>query len=76
MPGERLVYTVNWDAPMGYECDGETIEVVFSPRGGGTELEFVHRGLPAEAREEHRKGWGNTLETLAKMLGGGAPVAS
>ena len=61
---------------MPYECDGERVEVVFRPLGGGTGLEFVHTGLPPEAREEHRKGWANTLETLAKMLGGGAPAAS
>lgn len=69
VPNERLVYTVNWDAPMGYECHGETVEVVFRRRGGGTEIEFVHKGVPTqEAREGHRQGWVDTLETLSRLL--------
>jgi uncharacterized protein YndB with AHSA1/START domain len=65
----RLVYTVNWDAPMGYECDGETVEVSFAERDRGTEIEFVHKGVPsAKAREEHRKGWVDTLRTLSDLL--------
>ena len=69
VPGRRLVYTVNWEAPMGYDSPGETVEVVFNEGDRGTELEFVHRGVPTqEARDEHRRGWANTLETLSKML--------
>jgi uncharacterized protein YndB with AHSA1/START domain len=68
---ERLVYTVNWDAPMGYVCRGETVEVVFRQTDSGTEIEFVHKGVPTEeARDEHRKGWADTLQTLSRMLAG------
>jgi uncharacterized protein YndB with AHSA1/START domain len=71
VPNERLVYTVNWDAPMGYECRGEAVEVVFRPSDRGTEIEFVHKGVPTqEARDEHRKGWADTLQSLSKMLAG------
>ncbi|MHC4305696.1 MAG: SRPBCC family protein [Planctomycetota bacterium] len=71
VPNERLVYTVNWTAPMGYESSGETVEVVFRQSDRGTDIEFVHKGVPSqEAREEHRKGWADTLQTLSKMLAG------
>lgn len=71
VPNQLLAYTVNWDAPMGYESPGETVEVTFRPSGQSTEVEFTHKGVPTDvARREHRKGWNDTLDTLSTLLQG------
>ena len=45
----------------------ETVE--FSEHDGGTQVTFVHEGVPgAAAREEHEKGWNNTFDMLDGVL--------
>jgi len=65
----RLVYSLHWDAPMGYEAPDERVTVEFVGRGEQTDVTFVHEGVPHEiARDEHEKGWADTFDTLAQLL--------
>jgi uncharacterized protein YndB with AHSA1/START domain len=68
----RLVYTLHWDAEMGYDCVEERITVALAERDGATEMVFTHEGVPAipAARDGHVAGWTNTFEVLAEMLAG------
>lgn len=69
VPDERLVYTVNWEPEMGYESPGEKVTVEFQPEGRDTRVTFLHEGvLNSRGREEHRKGWGDTFDMLARLL--------
>lgn len=75
VPGERLVYTQHWDAPVGYNQQDavvadEAMMVTFTADGNGTMLEVRHLGIPddgASARE-HGRGLGEELETLAQLV--------
>jgi uncharacterized protein YndB with AHSA1/START domain len=71
VPHEKLVYTLHWDAPMGYETPEERVTVEFAGKGDVTEVTFVHEGVPdLEARREHEKGWSNTFDALETVLRG------
>ena len=71
-PPRRLVYTVEWTAPMGYECPEERVTVDFVAAGAGTRMTFVHAGVPSpEARGAHEEGWSNTFDALAGVLAAG-----
>ena len=71
--GRRLVYTLHWDAPMGYESPLERATVEFTDRGAQTEVTFLHEGVPHQlARDTHETGWANTFDTLDRHLRGGA----
>lgn len=66
---QEIVYTVQWDAPMGYGPVDEKVTVEFCESNGRTKVNFIHDGVPGKvAREEHRKGWINTFETLDALL--------
>ena len=68
-PNRRIVLTLNWTAPMGYESEREVLEVEFLPDGDSTQVTFLHRGVPtAEARKAHRDGWLDTLANLSQLL--------
>jgi uncharacterized protein YndB with AHSA1/START domain len=69
VPNKKLVHTLQWDAPMGYESDDERVTIEFSEENGQTVVNFTHTGVPtAEARTGHVEGWGNCFETLEKLL--------
>ena len=69
-PPRRLVYTVQWDAPMGYEAPPETVTVEIADTAQGSEVTFVHAGVPgAKARQVHEQGWNNTFDFLDRLLG-------
>ena len=71
VPDRRLVYSLHWDAPMGYEAPDERVTVEFVGRGEQTDMTFVHEGVPHElARDTHEKGWDNTFDILAQLLRG------
>jgi uncharacterized protein YndB with AHSA1/START domain len=50
-----------------------TVEVTFTPRGGGTTVTIVHAGLPEPEDRQHRLGWGHFLERLALAAAGSDP---
>jgi uncharacterized protein YndB with AHSA1/START domain len=69
-PQERLAYTVDWEPPMPYPSPGEKVRVEFLARDDGTELLFIHEGVPdGRPREEHVRGWENTFDCLDELLG-------
>lgn len=73
VPDRRLVYTLHWDAPMGYDAPDERVTVEFAERGAQTEATFPHEGVPDQlARDTHETGWADTFDALDRYLRGGA----
>lgn len=75
-PPARLIYTVHWDAPVGYNETGQAIdEVVIIDLAAAagtmeTELHYLHMGVPTPAAADgHRKAILHTFEILRKHLG-------
>lgn len=71
----RLVYTLHWDADVGYnrpclESIDEAVIVDLRPAGAGTSLTLTHVGLPGDPRaaEAHARGTGASLDMLAALL--------
>lgn len=73
VPGRRLVYTVHWDANVGYNGPGkdpvdEVLVVEIEPVPAGSRLRYSHLGIPADsggAATEHERSVRATLEDLA-----------
>jgi uncharacterized protein YndB with AHSA1/START domain len=64
-PPRRLVFTWQWE--------GDPVEtlvtVEFMDRGGMTELVLTHERFPtAELCDQHKQGWGASLEKLPRAL--------
>ena len=77
VPERRLVYTLHWDAPVGYNQTGavvadEAFLVTFTPDGDGTIVEVEHCGIPDDggANIEHGRGLGEELTHLAQLVEG------
>lgn len=75
---ERIVYTLNWDAPVGYNVDvdlstvtDEAVVIELREREGQTLMMFRHVGIPDDgvSVQEHAKGVDSTLDTLERVLG-------
>ena len=74
VPFEKVVYTFGWDEkdhpiPAG----STTVEVSLHPEGEKTRVRLTHRGLPADATDDHGDGWAHYLERLAIATAGGDP---
>lgn len=75
VPEKRLVYTLHWDAPVGYNqkggavCD-EVFVVTLTADGPGTLVEVRHLGIPDDGVSAggHRLGLGEELEMLASLV--------
>ena len=68
-PNRKIVHTLEWQAPVGYDAATEHVTVTFETDGEGTTVEFVHTGVPDEASADgHREGWQNTFERLDEVL--------
>jgi uncharacterized protein YndB with AHSA1/START domain len=50
-----------------------TVEVLLSPTDDGTQVEIVHRGLPADQAAGFARGWPHFIERLAVAAAGGDP---
>ena len=50
-----------------------TLEVLLTPRDGGTIVTVTHSGLPGPESDQHRAGWAHFLERLVCAAGGGEP---
>lgn len=77
VPNVRLVYTLHWDAPVGYnQRDGvvtdEVMVIGFAADGGGTLVEIRHLGIADDGVSaiEHGRGLGEELDTLAGLVAG------
>ncbi len=77
VPERRLIYTLHWDAPVGYNqrsavVTDELFIVTLAPDGEGTILEIEHMGIPADsgANVEHGRGLADELDHLARLVEG------
>ena len=75
VPHRKLVYTLHWDGPVGYNQTGapvldEGVVVTFEPTAAGTAIELHHHGIPDDgvAAPEHEKGIQLMLECLARVI--------
>lgn len=76
-PFSRLVYTLHWDAPVGYNQQGvpvpdEVVVVAFRPDGEGTALDMHHMGIPDDgvSAATHEAGIAATFDILSTLLEG------
>ncbi|NQV06544.1 SRPBCC domain-containing protein [bacterium] len=76
-PPERLVFTMHWDADIGYNRAGllaldEVIAITLTPEGDGTRVGWTRMGVPDDGRsiEGHTEGDTVTLNALAVVLEG------
>lgn len=76
-PPRRLVYTLHWDGPVGYNQTGEIVLdevaiVTFEASGAGTRVRYEHVGIPDDGVSaiEHGKAIEATLSDLADLIGG------
>jgi uncharacterized protein YndB with AHSA1/START domain len=74
VPREKVVFTFGWDEPGHPIPPGSTtVEISLHPEGEKTRVRLVHRGLPADAVEDHTHGWDRYVERLAIVASGGDP---
>lgn len=76
-PPRRLVYTIRWEGPVGYNQTGDEVfdeaaVVTFTPTDRGTLVVFEHIGIPDDdmSAAEHGKAVAQTFETLAELVEG------
>jgi uncharacterized protein YndB with AHSA1/START domain len=81
VPNQKLVYTVHWDADVGYNQSDdlvldEVVSVTFSPDGEGTRVTLVHIGIPDDGHSAptHKLGIEQSLDMLADHLESGAAM--
>lgn len=74
-PNRRLVYTLHWDAPVGYNQRGgvvtdEVVIVDFADKENETEVHMRHMGIPADgiSVREHRKAVEGMFDVLARHV--------
>jgi uncharacterized protein YndB with AHSA1/START domain len=77
IPERRLVYTLHWDAPVGYNQRNDVVSdevflVSFFDHGVETVVAIEHIGIPSGsgANTEHGKGLADELENLARLAEG------
>jgi methylmalonyl-CoA/ethylmalonyl-CoA epimerase len=69
IPNRRIVHSLAWQAPMGYDPVDERISVRLSDDGGDTVVQFRHRGELGEAEfAEHGRGWADVLDALQRLV--------
>lgn len=81
-PGRRLVYTLHWDADVGYNRRGrlaldEVVRVDLEPDGDGTRMVFTQMGIPDDGTSAptHRLGTEEGFEMLASLVADGRSAA-
>ena len=74
-PDARLVYTLHWDADVGYNRPehlalDEVVSVAFAAEGDRTKMTFVHMGIPDDGQSAptHRAGIEQSFDMLAELL--------
>jgi uncharacterized protein YndB with AHSA1/START domain len=74
VPNEKVVLTFGWDEPGHPIPPGSTtLEISLHPEGEKTRVRLVHRGLPADAVDDHGNGWQRYIDRLAIVVSGGDP---
>ena len=70
VPMQKLVFTFGWDEPNHpIPPASTTVEITLHPEGDKTRVRLVHRGLPADAVDDHMGGWSELLDQLAAVAG-------
>ncbi len=74
-PGRRLVHTLHWDAPVGYNGPGmnpldEVVVVDVLPDGDGSLLRYHHLGIPDDGAScaAHERAVRGTLDLLERHV--------
>jgi uncharacterized protein YndB with AHSA1/START domain len=76
VPNRRVVFTWGWEGPDAIVGPGgSTVQIDLEPRGEGTRLRLVHRGLPAAGLASHIEGWDYFLPRLTAVAEGKEPAA-
>lgn len=75
IPDHRLVFTLHWDADVGYNSPerltlDEVISVDLKPEGDATRMTVVHMGIPDDgvSANAHHEGLLKSFELLADLL--------
>lgn len=75
VPEEQLAYTLHWDAPVGYNQNGDVVTdeamlVTFRPHGDETIVELRHVGIPDDgiSAVEHGKALASEFDHLARLV--------
>lgn len=72
VPDRKVVFTFGWDEPdHPIPARSTEVEITLTPDGDKTRVRFVHRGLPADAVDDHTQGWDHYLDRLAVVVAGG-----
>ena len=72
--GARLVYTLRWDADVGYNRGelpmDEVVTVTFHDEAGGTRIEYRHQGVPDDgvSAKLHAEAIASTFRDLEALL--------
>jgi uncharacterized protein YndB with AHSA1/START domain len=73
VPGRKVVFTFGWDEPDHPIPAGSTeVQIDLVPEGEKTLVRLTHCGLPADAVDDHTKGWDHYLERLGTVVAGGS----
>ena len=77
VPEQRLVYTLHWDAPVGYNQRGDVVAdeamlISFRPNGDGCVVELRHVGIPDDgvSADEHGRALAEEFDRLARLVEG------
>jgi uncharacterized protein YndB with AHSA1/START domain len=74
VPHQKVVFSFGWDEPdHPIPVGSTTVEISLHPEGDKTRVRLVHRGLPADALDDHGGGWAHYLDRLAVASAGGDP---
>lgn len=77
-PPRRVVFTWGWERAeaIPVPADSTTVEVDLTPRGSGTHLRLVHRGLDGDAMLLHEHGWQRFLDQLRAAVTDDQPASA
>lgn len=70
---KRVVFTFGWEGDPSNGPGKGTVEVTLTPKGDGTLVRLVHRGLSEGSQDSHRDGWRHYVDRLAIRAAGGDP---
>jgi uncharacterized protein YndB with AHSA1/START domain len=73
VPNRRVVFTWGWEGNENIPPGTSTVEIDLEPRGRGTRLRLVHRGLPDSEVKTHSDGWDYFLGRLTDVAEGRPP---
>lgn len=79
-PPRRLVYTLRWDAPVGYNQTGkpvldEAVVVDIADAADGAAVRMTHLGIPQEGAAAHTEGIEAMFDALESLVGGPTGVS-